>query len=534
MATPSAIPVDAPRETVKRIHRVTREKRNLWYVLTVLQQPERARACGSGMKGEILTPNLELNALYSSLTCNSSCRSANSDRRPVDPPPVVELRIYEGPSIEKGKLITFEYNANFFLYASLQSARSIAHGRVQNSALNNPPILTGVPASGMAYLDKPAEAGYFIFPDLSVRHEGTYRLSFSLFEMTKEEKDYDLEPDEELPNGVDWRMDIETLPFSVYSAKKFPGLMESTPLSRTVAEQGCRVRIRRDVRMRKRDTKAGNMDRHDGEYSRHRTVTPAPSDDSRAIRARSTSNSSEHRAPYPGEAQRRPSIADSYPPPTPLSAHDQASAAGRGHLTFDQSAPQYATPCPTAPHVPPMSPSGPYNSAQQSPYVKAEPHSYRHADIRSMGQTVKPEPYERRPSSGAYMPPSPSVYSSGPGSRRDSYMSHPITPITPAMPAQSHIRPHTSRSPMSITALVSQRPIEPQPPLEPREHTLPAPVQMFKAGDKRKRAEVFFENIAPLYNGCRQPDSGHSAHEDSDMGVYKRADGTSIAIPFRV
>ncbi|KAF4981197.1 hypothetical protein FZEAL_2966, partial [Fusarium zealandicum] len=233
MATPSAIPINAQRDTFARLHRMTRGNRSLWYQMTVLQQPERARACGSGMK-------------------------ANSDRRPVDPPPVVELRIIEGPSVEEGKDVTFDYNANFFLYASLEHARPIAHGRVQTPAANNPPILTGVPASGMAYLDRPTEAGYFIFPDLSVRHEGRYRLTFSLFETTKEEKDFDHEPaDGDLPPGVDFRMEIKTLPFSVYSAKKFPGLMESTQLSKTVADQGCRVRIRRDVRMRKRDGKTG-------------------------------------------------------------------------------------------------------------------------------------------------------------------------------------------------------------------------------------------------------------------------------------
>jgi hypothetical protein len=55
MATPQpmqAVPAPRTREMVKQIHRVTREKRNLWYVLKVLQQPERARACGSGMKGK--------------------------------------------------------------------------------------------------------------------------------------------------------------------------------------------------------------------------------------------------------------------------------------------------------------------------------------------------------------------------------------------------------------------------------------------------------------------------------------------------
>lgn len=55
MATPSAIPVNALRDTFAHLHRVTRENRSLWYKMTVLQQPERARACGSGMKGKLWT-----------------------------------------------------------------------------------------------------------------------------------------------------------------------------------------------------------------------------------------------------------------------------------------------------------------------------------------------------------------------------------------------------------------------------------------------------------------------------------------------
>lgn len=55
MATPTSVASSASRDMVQRIHRVTRENRHLWYQLTVLQQPERARACGSGMKGAFST-----------------------------------------------------------------------------------------------------------------------------------------------------------------------------------------------------------------------------------------------------------------------------------------------------------------------------------------------------------------------------------------------------------------------------------------------------------------------------------------------
>src|SRR5690554_5780817 len=125
------------------------------------------------------------------------------------------------------------------------------------------PVLTGVPVSGMAYLDRPSPAGYFIFPDLSVRHEGKYRLRFALYEETKEEL-YPVPVDPLEPREFcTHRLDVKSKAFTVYSAKKFPGLAESTSLSRIVAEQGCRVRIRRDVRMRRRSDRPRSGDSED-------------------------------------------------------------------------------------------------------------------------------------------------------------------------------------------------------------------------------------------------------------------------------
>ncbi|KAL6860972.1 hypothetical protein J3F83DRAFT_746912 [Trichoderma novae-zelandiae] len=543
MATPSSVASSGSRDMVQRIHRVTRENRHLWYQLTVLQQPERARACGSGMK-------------------------ANSDRRPVDPPPVVELRIIEGPSVEEGKDITFDYNANFFLYASLEQARTMAHGRVQNGATNNPPILTGVPASGMAYLDRPTEAGYFIFPDLSVRHEGYFRLSFSLYETTKEPKDFDLEPaDSDLPPGVDWRMEIKTQPFNVFSAKKFPGLMESTSLSKTVADQGCRVRICRDVRMRKRDGKGSGFERREEEYSRRRTVTPAPAEDPN-MRARSVSNASEHRAPYmPQEPQRRPSAAESYhapslPPPPPPSYDAPPPAARPGHLGFgDHNMPQYGAPAPrsyghpqSAP-IPPATPTGPYptSSAAPSPYAKQDQQQYGYG-ARPPAPGASPAPpmkhaiYDNRPTE-PYVPHSPSLYAST--ERRPSYANYsapapysapasstPYSAPPPApysAPAPPPPRPHmssqSSLAPLKIASLVS-----PLPPIEAQTEPLPPP-PMLSTGGKRKHDHVFSQNHKPLYNGQRQLDAhyGHGYRgltPEPDQGLYSRADGQIGVVTF--
>jgi hypothetical protein len=104
----------------------------------------------------------------------------------------------------------------------------------------------------MTYLTHPARAGYFVFPALIVDKKGWYRLSFSLFEITKEERDLDMESAYgDFACGADYRMEIKTAPFSVYTPKAFPGLMESTDLTRAVSDQGCRLRIRRHARLKK-------------------------------------------------------------------------------------------------------------------------------------------------------------------------------------------------------------------------------------------------------------------------------------------
>ncbi|KAI1292577.1 hypothetical protein EDD11_008714 [Mortierella claussenii] len=78
------------------------------------------------------------------------------------------------------------------------------------------------------------ESGFFVFPDLSVRMEGTYRLKFCLYEMVGKD--------------VHFCAYVISDPLVVYSAKKFPGMEESTLLSQYFAEQGLKIRIRKEVR----------------------------------------------------------------------------------------------------------------------------------------------------------------------------------------------------------------------------------------------------------------------------------------------
>ncbi|KAI1210407.1 velvet factor-domain-containing protein [Annulohypoxylon truncatum] len=437
-----------------REHRITKGGRHLWYQLEVLQQPERARACGSGPK-------------------------SSADRRPVDPPPVVTLRVFEGEHFEGARDITFDYNVDFFCYASLEHARPMAHGRVQTPAATSPPVLTGFPVSGCCYLDRPDPAGYFLFPDLSVRHEGRYRLVFSLYELIKEEQDQDRDaPPQDHEDGMsdlnagnaNHRMDLRSTDFIVYSAKKFPGLTESTSLSRTVAEQGCRVRIRRDVRMRRRDTKANAASEYDNnaedEYARRRNRTQTPE----TYRARSMSNSSMDRASYVPD-QRRPSNAEYGPPPPPLYQNggpQPSTMLNFGHGGNAGFAQPYG-PAPTSGQSTPVSPAAPMfpqsnNFPPPPPSPSYAPPGYPHYDSASDQEM-------RRRSSASYStisnnPPAPYSLSRAPPRPPTASSMGPIPSLSSLIPiASPKMSPsHYSDRSCSISAL--SRPTYPQP--EPR------------------------------------------------------------------
>ncbi len=82
---------------------------------------------------------------------------------------------------------------------------------------------------------------WFILQDLSVRTEGTFRLKISMC---------DIGTRGGAPAAIGQKFPILatnfSAPFTVYSAKKFPGVIESTPLSKCFAQQGIKIPIRKD------------------------------------------------------------------------------------------------------------------------------------------------------------------------------------------------------------------------------------------------------------------------------------------------
>lgn len=476
---------------------------------------------------------------------------ASADRRPVDPPPVVELRILEGDGKND---ITFSHNANFFLYTTLESARPIAQGRA--NALPAPfPVLTGMPVAGMAYLDRPSPAGYFIFPDLSVRHEGKYRLSFNLFEELKEAKDADAEPaisNPDHPNNkllrsspmapqahVHFRLEVKSEPFVVFSAKKFPGLAESTALSRVVAEQGCRVRIRRDVRMRRRDTKASkDYDEYDDEatYPRpDRFTTPDMYAQQQASsdRARSISNASiDGQAPYNNMEQRRPSVHDigfyqaqSYQQVAPPTVPQPAANNYPSHLSFGGSVtPQYpAPPMPASVGVTTQSaqnylPSGNSYQYQQGPHQRqmSNPQNYGYnanasyqqpqfQNSQAYGENNEYRPlsdYRRvslQPSTPTY--PSQVVNSYPPADNRAPYVQNNYYPQQVATSASTPVAPTDSQILPPLKTL--------QPPPEKKydatipANAMPGPVATVTYGNSYEPSSVARAPISASSNSGR-------------------------------
>ncbi|KAI9289924.1 velvet factor-domain-containing protein [Umbelopsis sp. AD052] len=228
------------------------------YRLEVIQHPLRARCCGFGEK----------------------------DRRPIDPPPVLQLFV-EG---EDGELITVSsLDISFFLVqCDLYSdngteERNIVlhpstvpntHFTTTSSAIS-PPISGGVSVASKSakyggslstvislrnptptrnlmgslianaiQLENPQKTTgiYFVFPDLSVRSEGKYTLKFMFF---------DLAVGEPLTMSTKVQAEVYTQSFTVYSAKKFPGMTESTELSKCFARQGIKIPIRKESRFKR-------------------------------------------------------------------------------------------------------------------------------------------------------------------------------------------------------------------------------------------------------------------------------------------
>ncbi|KMU86195.1 veA protein [Coccidioides immitis H538.4] len=522
-------------ETESSFVRTTREGKKLTYTLKVIQQPERARACGAGAK-------------------------ASADRRPVDPPPVVELRVYESDQNDMNKTdITFAYNANFFLFTTLEWARPIAHPRGQSQSAATPPVLTGVPVAGVAYLDRPVQAGYFIFPDLCGEQRGCVPGDFSeggkAASFLNDESKAGGSPDLAIfrkPTGYKLVPAVMSRPrrSTFYSGKKFPGPAESTMLSRTGAEQGCRVRIRRDVRMRRREHK-GNKDFNGGYDERHMTPDNYPG--TPIERPRSASNASVDN-PYaycPTSTPRRVPSAQgfSYPPapyqqpvaiPPPPPPGPSPAPMAQSHLTFGAPQVQYSAPPASIPPVVTQPPPALYSPRPAYAHNRqASSGSGLDAQAQKYPPTLPLKPDSTRP----YLPPLLPTITSAYSSRvQDSPVSEPkgysqLSQMPPPSPLHkaSSSKPQYNLVPPTIIAADTT----PAPPSNPP-RTFDSARKMWAfdkqvLSGKRSHGETFGSaHLDRRLNDGARPDpltEADSSDADAFSGhkvTYPRADGRLV------
>ncbi|TID14509.1 ATP-dependent DNA helicase [Venturia nashicola] len=164
-------------------------------------------------------------------------------RKPIDPPPIVELKIPQDVDPNQ------HFLQSPYLFMTCSLVKNDDTGTVVKHA-SGKPALSGSLTSSLHRLKDTTniDGAYFVFGDVSCKETGTHRLKFCLFDLHKDTKD------------CHFLASIMSQPFNVVLSKDFRGLDESTYLSRAFSDQGVRLRLRKEPR-----TQHGGMKRpHSG------------------------------------------------------------------------------------------------------------------------------------------------------------------------------------------------------------------------------------------------------------------------------
>ncbi|KAF9969535.1 hypothetical protein BGZ73_008094 [Actinomortierella ambigua] len=410
------------------------------YVLNIRQQPIKAKVCGQKER----------------------------DRRPVDPPPIVQIKLAD-PSLDRNK--DYLQSPYLFMCCNLVHA-SEPMGDIVAPAHR---VLAGTVVSSLHRLKDVdnSDGGFFVFGDMSVRVEGHFCLRFTLFEL--------------IDGEVIQVMSTVSDPLTVYSSKNFPGMSESTFLSRCFSDQGVRIRIRKDHHVKpKRPLSADDVDAaghaihspplssHEADMSasdyesipskRSKHTSGATSGYAKPPHDRQLSLEPDHRLPRSHDVM---AIDQEHGPSRPLrdpQCHD--ARPGTDHPSWPHY-PHYAPreylphhgyadyPPPPPPHHDPRYPYPP--AAYGSPYYKypypSEAHHHEHGGYeRDRPPYSWVPPHEANPSSGH-----PYLYYPHPHHPHSVYSHpypppphhrYPYPPIPEGRPHPSAGYPATSESPV--------------------------------------------------------------------------------------
>ncbi|RYP55122.1 hypothetical protein DL768_000241 [Monosporascus sp. mg162] len=153
----------------------------------------------------------------------------DKDKKPVDPPPILALVINDPIS---SLHIQSPY---LFVSAVLEDADTERSGRKSPQGPPTQNALTGSTVSSLHKLKDidNVETAFFVFGDLAVKKEGFFRIRFDLLQI-------DL-----MSREVTHLTSVLSDVFEVQSARTFKGLSESTFLTRSLSDQGVRLRVRK-------------------------------------------------------------------------------------------------------------------------------------------------------------------------------------------------------------------------------------------------------------------------------------------------
>ncbi|ATY61132.1 VosA [Cordyceps militaris CM01] len=182
----------------------------MMFSLEVRQQPRAARACGFG----------------------------DRDRRVIDPPPIVQLKV-DGPSLSEEERRTYLRYPNYVMNCSIWDESGFRDASYMPDEYNHQRRLMGslVGTPFVGDDDRGEEGCFFCFSDLSCRTPGAFRLKFTLI-MIDPARAAVLR---HFPILTEIKTDI----FQVFSAKEFPGMVASSSLAKKLKEQGCIISIKK-------------------------------------------------------------------------------------------------------------------------------------------------------------------------------------------------------------------------------------------------------------------------------------------------
>lgn len=242
-------------------------------------------------------PNLRASDVFLEIRqAPSSARVAvgkEKDRKAVDPPPIIQLTVSDGCDPQH-RYLSSPY---FFMSCSLVGTTEGTTAATLGASL------AGTLVSSLHRLKDTdnKDGAFFIFGDLSVKIEGSFQLQFSLYEMED--------------NVCNYIKSVRCAPFTVHSTKQWPGMMESTSLTRCFSDQGVRLRVRKEPRTLLRKRGPASEDYVPRHYSKSQVLS---SEDEEVHRNESS-------PPNSGDVQRSMQV-NAYNPRTPVTrGHSQQS-----------------------------------------------------------------------------------------------------------------------------------------------------------------------------------------------------------------